>query len=145
MVSDVPLTEDILGEKPKFIFNFYEWLSTQGKQIFERESALADEANTIYTVPDNKTLFLTSFTLSCFENHSIVGTAKALIYIDDQNRPIGAVGLDSTGGIETNSVSNSFPFPIKIEEKSKIIVLAEAEIGAEAVITGFLVDKKILF
>lgn len=112
---------------------------------YEAYSAVVSNATNanIFTIPDKTNFFVVGAQLSVIKdggststssdiNATINGTAKQLLRIG---------GL--TGTAQTDSVSISFPYPIKVDSGSTITVnntTSAANVKATAVIFGYRVD-----
>lgn len=141
MVSDVPLTEDILAKKPPFIFSYYEWLRTSGQQQIVQGDENSEQVTNIFVVPDNKVFYLTSVSGSMNSN----GDARA------------SFGKGTTSSytrffiIRASLTGNthgelSFPIPLEFNEGENVVMDFE-KMGIADVwfsITGFLIDKRII-
>lgn len=144
-VSNVPLTEDILKKKLDFVKSWSEWAIDNRLFVI----ADGDTGATIFTVPKNQALYITS----CWITGSI-------------NPPIGAEfargGLQIRGGgvnglrhmirvhvgaITGQNQSNSLSFnmPVKLEEGQSVLISNDGDDAGRfsGGFVGFLVDKRI--
>lgn len=136
MVSDVPLTKDILGESQPFVFSYYDWLSAKGVRIVEFEFSLGS-VTTIFTVPPGKVLFMVNAWASC--------TLAAAMGGSGMNLKIGTevlLGLQNDHIIDgPTSISNSYPIPIKVDSGETINQATGAGLTAIMGFSGFLIAK----
>lgn len=131
--SDVPLTEDILRKPVEFVRSWIEWTSENRQQIIRT----AFSPGTLFTVPDNNTLWITSAYVSA--NNSTVGDQAVTLSITN-NFQILRMRIQNTA--DSNSLSSSFPMPIKVEE-GQVIALSSNATNSTAGFTGFIVPKQI--
>jgi len=138
--EDTALTEDIFKDPPKFINTRAEWAADNRLQIFNSKTALAGATEDLFAVPAKNTLFITACRLA---SKSTGAAAEAALWItpgiDDGVtflcELIFAANLH-------DSMSLSFPMPIKVEEGSIIQVDSTNSIS-KAQIFGFIVPKRI--
>ncbi len=143
MVSDVPLTEDILGEKQNFVLGYYEWLSTKGTQVLVSTFAINTPV-LIYTVPEGFVLFLTNAYLSWAMSAGLgVATPASVLYIDDITASRSILRLDALGNIEKSLCSSkAFGIPFAIQGGSKVFLTgSDSKVRTNGGFTGFLVQK----
>lgn len=141
--SDVPLEEDILKIKREFITTWLDWAAQNLERVSQTVAGLA----TIFTVPENKTLYITTSWISWSSeasgattnsNFAIVLSAAAAINTILQSRKPAVNGIH--GGEAT-----CYPMPIKVESNQTVLLVGGLA-AADAVtsgFTGFLVDKRI--
>lgn len=141
--SDVPLEEDILKKKIEFLTTWLDFAS----QNFERSSHSVAGLATIFTVPENKTLYITTAWISWSSeatgattnsNFAIVVQASAATNTILQSRKPAVNGIH--GGLAT-----PYPMPIKVESGQPVLLVGGLS-AADAVtsgFTGFLIDKRI--
>lgn len=147
--SNVPLTKDIVPEKPRVAFpTFAEWVSDGNAEQIVLD---VGSERTIYEVPDNKTLFITSCYITGAElaNASTHGNLTISVssggFAEETN--LLAIKIDHTAGQHggANTASLSFPMPIRFVSGA-IIKLIESGMttpSMRAGFTAFLLDKKI--
>ena len=147
--SDTPLTEDILGDKPKFIPTFLEHITRVGERIIR--SKVATSGSILFVVPEKHVLFLQTLTLSG-HNRSTSFDKIVTIFVGQSanNDTLLSLWLSkehAAGQTDPmDSTSISFPYLLMIEEGKKVQVTAEdGDLDVISGLTGFLVDKKILF
>lgn len=125
---------------PVYMPTYYEWLSVKGEQV----NIVKSTAGTMFTVPLNSTLFITSAHLTAMETanastHGIVGIAV-------EEKFIITVGVDHiTGqhGGAGNQIIN-FSIPLKVMAGT-VIELSELGITTPLMrsgFTGFLVKNQ---
>jgi len=131
--SDVPLSEDILKKPIEFVRTWVEWASENRQQIIRTAVAPSN----LFTVPDNNTLWITSAYVSA--NNSSVGDDAVSLGI---NNNFEILRMRSLAGGSNNSLSNSFPMPLKVEEGLTISLSSNAT-NTTAGFTGFIVPKQI--
>jgi len=101
-------------------------------------------SGTPYTTPANKDFYLTGFTISLIKDVTSTSTATALMaYINGVQVALGRIaGITLTA--QNDSLSASFPFPLKIDRNTAITITNTtnvANIAAYASIYGYLVDN----
>lgn len=144
--SEVPLTEDVLKEKPReFIKSFLEWIPDGNvEQIIKSANRSTIGSSTIYAVPKNFTLFITSIwqIITCTGVGAATTRRSNILITGDialQTLEIIAIGAQE-------SMTQSFSMPLKISEKNIIIVNQQhANMRSQAGFIGFLLPKKISF
>jgi len=143
--SDVPLEEDILKQPIEFVRSWLEWSADNREHIHRLVGGTATQ--TLFTVPDNNTFFITSATLSAINTSTVQSTAPILRIGGSSNTgvlitfnlPPQIVGADFPHG----RVSKDFTFPLKIEAGQIIQSVAATGNSYQASIIGFLVPKQI--
>ena len=90
---------------PKFMPTLYEWLSSKGKQIFLQSGSNVNGFYTLFTVPENKILYITSAFINA------VGADSTTNYIRIKGSSYGEKVIAQA--IAGNS-SVSFSIPLKI-------------------------------
>lgn len=65
--SDTTLTEDILGKPKEFIDTWIEWSAKNRSQVLVDTNSIADETETMFTVPNGERFWMTicSMMISC--------------------------------------------------------------------------------
>ena len=144
-VSDVPLTKNLQVDKPPFNQTYYEWLATRGTQLTRHTSApVSGGLETIYTVPEDVTLFITSAFLCAAGDTAAPGIAEGnMIHTSgDIEQSFLSVIIHTHDG---NSNSNSYPIPLRFESGTVIIVdSTENTLELVGGFTGFTVQKKLV-
>ncbi len=138
--SDVPLTEDVIKRPPsEFSATFMEWASDNIEQVFKQGTAAGASA-TLYTVPDNFTLFITSawVSVSCITGNPADRSGTILF-----NNSLRIIDTSIYPGNTVNSNTLSFPMPLKINTKAVIEILSSANSRSRGGFQGFLLPKKI--
>lgn len=135
--SDVPLEEDILKKPVEFVNSWVEWSAQNREQILRQNAATSGTA-TIFTVPAENTLWITSIQLSGTKT-GITGTFSTL---EIENRTTLA-SLTFVNAGDNNSTTISFPMPIKVEGGERIVVQGQTNCFARGIITGWIEPKRI--
>jgi len=138
--SDVPLEEDILKKKgPRDFFpTFLEFAADNNIQVIR--STITTGTETLFTVPDRQTLFITEGFVSISTGSGTSGTARLLI--QGQSDFLGS----TCNVASTTSESLNFRKAIKVESGQVVQSITSSGAGIQAISTGFsgfLVDKKI--
>jgi len=133
----VPIEKDILPTEREFFPTYYEHLFKGAKQIIKDDILIGGGTSTMYTVPLNHELYISSAHLSA----ESTGVKIASINLSD-----GVVLLRTY--VFTNSAQNmsiSYPIPLKIEENTVITLRGtDASIDCLGGFTGFLVKKPLI-
>lgn len=145
MVSDVPLTENILAQTPPFSITYYEWLSKEGISVFKRGGVI-NGSLTIYTVPDNHTLFITSAWLNIF-NVSLLDSGLGFIEVVGDNRMLSMQTAVAVAAQKPHMATNTvFPIPLKVTSKRMISISGSTGTTTNSGFYGFLVaNSRIIF
>ena len=111
--------------------------------IVRRSSAINSTGGTIYTTPTDKDFFLNSVALSVIKDVTSTSILSNITCIIDgaTNQILSIPGISLT--VQNQSLSISFPIPIKIDRGSAIGVSNStnvANISTNAMITGYTVD-----
>ena len=152
--SKLPLEEDLIKKPIEFVKSWVEWAATNALQkIISGESTLTQGAITLYTVPDNRTLYITSafFTLAVLNGNTGFGNSIGLqITTGGGNVAILNVAASTTSAAEDVSlVSNnsvSYPMPLEVNSGSVVRILkvqGNNKQHASAGFQGFEIDKRI--
>lgn len=152
----VPLTEDILKKPREFVRTWLEWIADGnaeqvGKSGNITRGATGVQTLTIYTVPDNFTLFITSVWMGMDNTAIGSGTASGSLRLLGPFINLMSDNLN-LGHAHGSHSSNSFTMPFKVESKGKVAINIEmVSTGAPTSVTthggflGFLLPKKISF
>ena len=133
--SNTPLSEDILKKPREFIKTWVEWAS-DNFDIISREGS-----GTIFTVPKNKTFYLTQYHLDA-QRPSAAGVAGASFGITGANFDIAHFSF--AANLADNQVtSGSYIMPIKVESDRRFLVQVSGGVVAFGIIWGFEIDKRI--
>ena len=110
-----------------------EFSETWAEWASKNREVIREEVNTIpvdYTVPDNKTLFITSLSLSGSTNLT-TGTVS-----------IGSAGVRllqlQTAAATNGVISQTFPSPLRIESGEVLTITSSAPATATALVFGWL-------
>lgn len=140
--EDTVLEEDILKKKIEFVKSWVEWAADNFKQIIESQTRTSAGTSTILTVPDNKTIFITSAWISIVSIASVGAAAGQGVIEVGGSAILGTEGWNAN--LNTNSTNLDFSMPIKVEAKQLITFRTNlAEIKGVGGIVGFQIDKKI--
>lgn len=123
---------------PKFMPDYYEWLSVHGVQVI-KDTVIADTKSTIYTVPNNYVLFISSAFLHAKTSAAGAG-ADAYLMINNQ-KILMLTGSNTDQA--TDVISNSFFPPLIISSKDKFELFSgAANFFVWGGFTGFLIAIK---
>ena len=148
--SRVSLDKDVVKEKPLAVSpTFMEWAADGNvEQII---AAGNEGASLIFTVPNNKTLFITSAWVGGMETANVNSHGHIILFIEDPaasgTLPILGASVDHVTGQHGGNTNNSlsFPMPLRVEQKNKIAITSP-NINTPRMrggFQGFLLDKKI--
>lgn len=146
--STKPLDKSVIKEPPKpFSATFMEYVADGNAEQIHR---MANSAATLYTVPTNHTLFITSCFVSGLEvgNVNTHGEIQLLIkFASLDNIMLLSTHVDHIAGQHGGSseLSLSFPMPVRVEQGSKIVSSLAGFTTPQArfAFLGFLLPKKI--
>jgi hypothetical protein len=140
MVSDVPLTENVLRETPNFIFTYYEWLSIRGNPIIEGKGVVDADQIDLLDVPEGFVAFIHTL-----HQQGFVGGVAGRITTTIQNKTGGIIHeLITLNAAANSSVDEDITFnpPIRIESGQKVVLRSDVNNSrATSTIFGFLVHK----
>lgn len=150
--EDVALEKDILKKREDFIRDEKEWSAKNRRQINVQASGSGTTQITMFTVPNNFELFVTS--ASMWGHHggavgSVQSASLVLTIPDDSDNPVDAttiLRIPSQSGISHTLVtSNSYPMPIRVPSGGRVLLNGNGTNGshAEATLQGWLEAKKI--
>lgn len=125
--SDVPLEEDILKRPIEFVKTWVEFAADTFEQVNEEVNTVSSVA--IFTVPDNKTFFMTGASISTDTDDSEITSTK--------------FGERSLLHSKVGNVSQDFTMPFKFDSGIVINAVKAGIAAANFIIRGFLIDKKI--
>lgn len=140
--SNVPLEEDILRRKVEFVQSWIEWNAQNSEQIIRNNSA-NNSTEVIFTVPDNQTFFLTSACISVANQGTSANRVGTLFRDNISATDSVFLRVGCHNAVSVNSISLSFPMPLKFESGSVIQHNAGSTTDSRACIQGFLVSKRI--
>lgn len=139
-MAEIPYTEQFNPSPKDFVQSRMEYEGIEGEQICEQYSfhPIGGMGQTIYEVPANKTLFITSAFVSAYNCN--------YVYFGNQESVGGAVYTVICyvvcGANVTSNQAISFPMPIKCREGTIIRIHPNGAGGlASAGFHGFLIDK----
>lgn len=144
--SDVVLTESIIKDPKEFTQTFFEFISRGGLQIVRAGNA-AGSTITLFTVPANKTFYLTGIFMSASLAGSNVTVSPGISTIRAQDEA-WVLRLTADVGpsiIYHGQLAITFNPPIKFEERAIIRLGAPASTRVDCTITGMQVDKELVF
>ena len=145
--SSKSLKDSILKKPIQFVKSWMEWAAINLDQVIEAGSATIGGTSTFYTVPKNKTLYITSFVHSSEIIGGGAGTDTSTLQIDQAS--FSGNGRFSShihvkAAADHVTTASGFPMPLKVEEKGVIQILNTSNnVITSAAFTGFLIDKKI--
>lgn len=128
--GDVPLEEDILKKTVDFVSNEKEF-SGRHRELIQKATTSNGDV-TIFTVPPNKTLFITTAWISGSSDGVNVEAGFLTIYFNDVENSI----LGCSSGVK-NEGNNSLGFPMPIQVNSGGKVFLESTSGNFNVAGGF--------
>ncbi len=139
--SDVPLEEDILKKKVEFIQTWIEFAAQNFEQVIESANVTVN-INNFFTVPDKKTLYITSAFINAFATVGLAAKAACNFQVlNDPETKILACIIDGT--ITSQNISINFPMPLKFESGIILQIGVDSNMDAIVGFHGFLVDKLI--
>lgn len=132
-VSDVVLTEDVIKKRREFFPTFREWVADgNADQIIRSRTS----EGTLFSVPSNFTLFITSAWLSA--NVVLGGTFSNM---NISNR-VSFLGVDCPAD-QVSSTTANYSMPIIAHEGEDIIIGTGGVNTTRGGFAGFLLPKKI--
>lgn len=141
--SQVILDKNIVPDQPRESFpTFAEWVSDGNAEIVI-QSRLSGAADTLYTVPDNFTLFITSAFVTAMCNTGAPSQRSALLIIGNREENGTIISTSIVGGNTSTTATLSFPMPIKINSKEQVRGILNVGLDARWGFQGFLLTKKI--
>lgn len=141
--SKVPLEEDLIKKPIEFVKSWVEWAADNEEQVVRSGVSLTGIV-TIFTVPDKKTLYVTSAFLShVFDGNAVTGTSGSLTL-----STVGSILRIRIilGTVSFGSLAVSFPMPLKLQSGQAITITGGDAGGTGAAsggFTGFLIPKRI--
>ena len=145
--SDVVLDENIIKKDLGFFPSLGEFASDNFEQIIKADQSTSSTA-TLYTVPDKRTLFVTSVWVAG-EISAATATGTASIALNRGGVPLMLAGIrldhHAGTGIDANCCALSFGMPIKVNS-GEIMQLAKFSTYTGSIVggfTGFEVSKKL--
>lgn len=143
--SNVVLTEDVIKKDPReFIKSWVEWASDNEELILKSRNRIASGDTTLYTVPENKTLYITNAYCSISCNSGAPSFRKVIIFIDSLNGENAQIITSYIYGGGTNNTNQlSYSMPIKVESGSIIVLDTGSNSSVSGGFVGFLVAKKV--
>ena len=126
---------------PKFTPTYYEWLVSKSEQVKRiGQISSVGTTTTLFTVPDNFTLFITHLWISAVGD-SPAGADRgfATFKIGEGDTSIFGCGVDHHGTVAT-SIGNAFialTMPIKMNQK-EVLKMIKFDLFAGQVLGGFM-------
>lgn len=149
--SDEPISAEDYPETPRANFpTFVEWAAENAEQIIKSAFVMSgSSSSTLYTVPKNKTLYITSahICLGIREGNNAISSGQGLeIYPDNlallSFLPEITNGVNSGALISSNSVS--YPMPLKVEAGKAVRIIKQTNnCDVAAGFQGFLLNSNI--
>lgn len=144
--GDVPLSENILKKDVDFVKTWVEWAADTRERI--TRSATSNED--MFVVPEKNTLFITVAWITVAASGTTGNNVRCEISIDGNTRTLITCRIkdNSLVGVAppmSNSISQSYPMPIKIEagEAVRYTQTASSSANSKGGFTGFLVPKRL--
>jgi len=144
--EDVPLEQDILKKKVEFIRTEAEH-NARVSEIVRANGFVGGGSTdiTFFTVPENKTLFITAVSLgAASDGGGLGGGMQFSIHVGGINNQIIVLRMiDDIAGYSSNAVS--FPMPIKVDSGQAVIIRSNntTDGSADGCIVGWLEDQLI--
>ena len=139
--SNVPLEEDILRKtgRPDFFTTWLEWAGQNFEQII-RSSTTGNSTQILFSVPANRTLFITEAFVSVTASNNTNASASVFVPITSETI-IGVTARLS----QNDSNALNFRKPIKVESGQDVSLVSSGNATGlvNAGFSGFLIDKKI--
>lgn len=109
--------------KSTYMMNYYEWIKEQSTQILIRGSNLNGTAsNTILTVPEGYTFYVSSLTLTLSDanaSNNVALLTKGATFNTSMNDCLACVDCRA---VVAQNIAQNFSFPIKINQKESIFL-----------------------
>ena len=141
--EEVSLTKDILKKSIEFVKDWKEFQSLEGEQIFRSaRDEIGATSKTLFTVPKNKTLFITN----CFLSIDGLGNIATSTRISITENDFDLLVINQSGVAEArvnNCLATSYPMPIKVNENETVKLIVGSIHEASGGFVGFLLSKKI--
>ncbi len=141
--SDKVLDRDVVKRPDReFEATFSEWASDNVEQIIENR----DTTGTMFDVPKNFTLFVTSAWITLMASSGANSSGFARIMVLNNTKVLLGVrarNFSTAPSPQNSSMALSFPMPIKVERGDVDFLLSGTEFRGVAGFTGFLLPKKI--
>lgn len=139
-VRDAQFFDNNIGNKLNLVYQI-PILSQQNRYI----TATSTGSQTIYTTPAEKDFYLTSATVSIIKDATCdMATGAVVILVTVNGVQSAVIGISTlTLTAQSDSVSVSFKYPIKIDRSSTVVMGGTFTAGAcvrTGCITGFLSD-----
>jgi len=141
----VPLTEDVIKKPPReFSATFAEWAADNVEQIFRSDNMISGN-KTIYTVPDNFTLFITGCysQATCTSGAGQIRSGGLTIRSPAGEFIANLISSYINAALSSSSNSINFSMPIRVLQKEVVVVTASPNTSAVGAFFGFLLPKKI--
>tara|TARA_Y100000310_G_C20677257_1_gene813800 strand:+ start:2128 stop:2580 length:453 start_codon:yes stop_codon:yes gene_type:complete len=138
--QDVPLTEDVIKQRPREFFPTLSELAADTKlQIVELFSQAGTGSGTLFTVPENNTFFMTGINLSG-SNTAVAGSG----FVGIESARFGNMFRIRVAFSQNNSLSQNFSMPLKFNAGEIILFeISGASVIGDGSIYGFVVPKEI--
>jgi len=140
--SKVPLEEDIFKKVRTFFPIFSEWASDNFERIIRNSTGSG--TNTLFTVPANKTLFITA--VHVFIANDTAPNARGIISIGaTSGSGVGETLLNITTTAASGSEGGAYAFNYLIKvESGEIVQAKEISSNSSSIgFIGFMIPKKI--
>lgn len=148
MVSDVPLTKDVLASGPNFKFTYFEWLEAQGEQIIRSNAVDNSSFKTLYTVPEGFKLYVKQIWINLHASAPTGGGTFFDARLSMSNLADDWLwrGLFDIGAGEHHEVTESFSYPTPLQAEAGVTlsagqILLTAQSRFVFGFSGFLVRK----
>lgn len=152
MVGEIPdvssgsnttfLPVDIIKtENTEFYPTHSEWAAINRPQIFVSTGAsVTATTETLYTVPDNQTLFISSLWANIADDAS---AARGDVVIKTNIAQAKLILLSKIAQNSTNAISISYPMPIRVEGGDEVQMEVSANCKGDGGFVGWIEDKRI--
>ena len=136
--SKVALEEDLIKKPIEFVKSWIEWNAINSLQIIRFRGV----TGTMFTVPELKTLFITSAFLDVRDDSAVAG-GTAAIFIGATNDRIINISTTPTALEGIITMNMVYLMPIRVESGQTVEFSLSAGIAGGAGFQGFEIDKRI--
>lgn len=140
--EDVVLKDDVIKRDRPFFPTMLEWVADGNA---EQVVGHTDGGGAFFVVPAKSTFFMTSMFIQSEDSSPAAGGDVEMVVVmpDDSERFIlGGICTTATGQ-KANVLAQSFPMPIKINDKERIAIIGVVPDGFSAGFTGFILPKRL--
>jgi hypothetical protein len=140
--SPIVLDRDVVKSKPLRVSpTFAEWVADGNAEQIIKTASIVNTTSTLYTVPANFTLFITTSFLSSDNIAGGAGTTAAQLKIGST---IILRQLHSLPAGDHTSTSQDYPMPLRVNPNDTVTLFSDsANLFVSGGFTGFLLPRKI--